>query len=52
MQPTITVGISYDGFYIEYGGKRINVNQEDDYEEKLREIFEHLGYYVEIEQDY
>lgn len=52
MKPTITIGLACDGFRISFNGNDHFVNQEDDQQEKLKEIFEKLGYHVELEDDF
>jgi hypothetical protein len=48
----VTIGIAADGFSITINNKRYWINQEDDPSEKLSELFESLGYVVQIGEEY
>lgn len=48
----ITVSVACDGFSVEFDGQRYRINQEDDPGEVLKEIFETLGFEVELEEDW
>ena len=52
MNKEITIGIASDGFTITYNDKHYWINQEDDPSIKLKELFETMGYIVNVEEDY
>lgn len=52
MKPVVVIGIEAGAFSITINGIRYRIDQEDDPSVKLTELFESLGYKVEISEDY
>lgn len=51
-QDLIKIGVSYDSVTLHHQDFEMYINQEDDVAAKLKKLFEHLGYSVEIIEDY
>lgn len=52
MSNKIKIYIQSDGFAIEFENKHYSFNQEDDPSDKLKKLFNNLGYEVDIVEDY
>lgn len=52
MTKEIMIAVACDGFTIIHNDIHYWINQEDDPSVKLKELFESMGYKVEVEEDY
>jgi hypothetical protein len=48
----IIIAVACDGFTIIHNNTHYWINQEDDPSVKLKELFETMGFEVEVEEDY